>query len=140
VSTFGEFVAMAAKAKGIAGIVCDGLCRDQGGIRALDLPVYTAGSAPSSPGKDGPGEIGAAITCGGVVVHSGDVVVGDEDGVVVVPLADAEAVRAALEQVRQKEARMLAAVQAGQLVPAWVDEVLAAKGCQIIGAASQSPS
>jgi regulator of RNase E activity RraA len=74
------------------------------------------------------------------VVHPGDIVVGDEDGVVVVPLADAEAVRAALEQVRQKEARMLAAVQAGQLVPAWVDEALAAKGCQFIGAAGQPAS
>jgi regulator of RNase E activity RraA len=132
VSTFGEFVVMAAKAKGVAGIVCDGLCRDVGGIRALDIPVYTAGSAPSSPGKDGPGEIGAAVTCGGVVVQPGDVVVGDEDGVVVVPLADAEAVCAGLEKIREKEAGMLRAIQAGQIVPGWVDEVLAAKGCQVI--------
>ena len=132
VSTFGEFVVMAAKAKGVAGIVCDGLCRDQSGIRATGVPTFAAGHAPSSPSKDGPGEIGAAVTCGGVVVHSGDIVVGDEDGVVVVPLADASAVRDALGMIREKEARMLAAIQNGQVIPAWVDEVLAAKGCQII--------
>jgi regulator of RNase E activity RraA len=132
VSTFGEFVAMAAKAKGVAGLVCDGLCRDQGGIRALDLPVFVAGSAPASPSKDGPGEIGAAVTCGGVVVHPGDIVVGDEDGVVIVPLADAEAVCASLAAIREKEARMLAAIQSGQLVPNWVDETLAVKGCQVV--------
>jgi regulator of RNase E activity RraA len=132
VSTFGEFVVMAAKAKGIAGLVCDGLCRDVSGIRAAGIPTYAAGHAPSSPSKDGPGEIGAPITCGGLVVHAGDMVVGDEDGVVVVPLADAEAVCAALVAIRDKEARMQAAIQAGQLVPAWVDEALTAKGCQTI--------
>jgi regulator of RNase E activity RraA len=132
VSTFGEFVVMAAKAKGVAGIVCDGLCRDQSGIRALDVPTYTAGHAPSSPSKDGPGEIGGAVTCGGVVVHPGDIVVGDEDGVVIVPLADAAAVCTGLVAIRDKEARMLAAIQAGQLVPTWVDELLAARGCEII--------
>jgi regulator of RNase E activity RraA len=132
VSTFGEFVVMAAKARGLAGIVCDGLCRDVSGIRATGLPVFAAGSAPSSPGKDGPGEIGAAVTCGGAVVQPGDIIVGDEDGVVVVPLADAPAVGEALQAVRDKEARMLAAIEAGQLIPGWVDDVLAAKGCQII--------
>jgi regulator of RNase E activity RraA len=123
---------MAAKAKGVAGIVCDGLCRDISGIRAIGLPTYTAGHAPSSPSKDGPGEIGGAVTCGGLVVHAGDLVVGDEDGVVVISLADAAAVVTALGAIREKEARMLAAIQSGQLVPAWVDEALAAKGCEYI--------
>ncbi len=132
VSTFGEFVVMAAKAKGVAGIVCDGLCRDISGIRATGVPTYAAGHSPSSPSKDGPGEIGGAVACGGVVVHAGDIVVGDEDGVVVVPRADAGAVCGALVAIREKEARLLAAIQAGQLVPAWVDKALAAKGCEII--------
>jgi regulator of RNase E activity RraA len=131
-STFGERVVAAAKAKGLAGIVCDGLCRDASGIRATGLPTFVTGSVPSSPGKDGPGEIGGAVACGGVVVHSGDLVVGDEDGVVVVPLADAPAVAERLKAIFEKEAHMVADLAAGRLVPEWVDAALAAKGCEII--------
>jgi regulator of RNase E activity RraA len=131
-STFGERVVAAAKAKGLAGIVCDGMCRDASGIRATGLPTFVLGTVPSSPGKDGPGEIGGAVACGGVVVHSGDLIVGDEDGVVVVPLADAPAVAERLKAVFEKEAHMAADLAAGRLVPEWVDAALAAKGCEII--------
>jgi 4-hydroxy-4-methyl-2-oxoglutarate aldolase len=131
-STFGERVVSAAKAKGLAGIVCDGLCRDASGIRATGLPTFVTGSVPSSPGKDGPGEIGGAVACGGVVVHSGDLVVGDEDGVVVVPLADAPAIVERLKAIFDKEAHMVADLAAGRLAPEWVDAALAVKGCEFI--------
>jgi regulator of RNase E activity RraA len=131
-STFGERVVQAAKAKGLAGIVCDGMCRDTSGIRATGLPTFVLGTVPSSPGKDGPGEIGGAVACGGVVVHSGDLIVGDEDGVVVVPLADAPAVAERLKAIFEKEAHMAADLAAGRLVPEWVDAALTAKGCEII--------
>ena len=131
-STFGERVVMAAKAKGIAGIVCDGMCRDASGIRATGVPTFVLGTVPSSPGKDGPGEIGGPVSCGGIVVHSGDVVVGDEDGVVVVPQSDVPAVIERLKAVFDKEAHMAADLAAGRLVPEWVDAALAAKGCEII--------
>jgi regulator of RNase E activity RraA len=131
-STFGELVVLAAKAKGLAGIVCDGMCRDASGIRATGLPVFVAGTVPSSPGKDGPGEIGGAVACGGAVVHSGDIVIGDEDGVVVVPLVDSPGVVDKLVAIREKEEMMLARIQSGQLIPAWVEEILANKGCEII--------
>ncbi len=131
-STFGERVVMAARAKGLAGIVCDGMCRDASGIRATGLPTFVIGAVPSSPGKDGPGEIGGPVSCGGIVVHSGDLIVGDEDGVVVVPLADAPAVAQRLKAVFDKEAHMAADLAAGRLVPEWVDAALAAKGCEII--------
>jgi 4-hydroxy-4-methyl-2-oxoglutarate aldolase len=131
-STFGERVVLAAKAKGIVGIVCDGMCRDASGIRASGLPTFVTGTVPSSPGKDGPGEIGGPVSCGGIVVHSGDLVVGDEDGVVIVPLADAEAVAAKLPAIFDKEAHMAADLAAGKLVPDWVDPALAAKGCEFI--------
>ena len=131
-STFGERVVMAAKAKGVAGIVCDGMCRDASGIRATGLPTFVRGTVPSSPGKDGPGEIGGPVSCGGMVVHAGDVVIGDEDGVVVVALADAPAVAERLQAVFAKEAHMAADLAAGRLVPEWVDAALAAKGCEII--------
>ena len=131
-STFGERVVQAAKAKGLAGIVCDGMCRDASGIRATGVPTFVIGTVPSSPSKDGPGEIGGAVACGGIVVHSGDIVVGDEDGVVVVPLADAPAVAERLKAVAEKEGRMAADLAAGRLVPEWVDAALTAKGCEII--------
>ena len=130
-STFGEFVARAAKAKGLAGIVCDGMCRDLSGIRASGLPTFVLGASPAAPGKDGPGEIGGRVSCGGIVVAPGDIVVGDEDGVVVVPLADAPAVAAALVGVRAKEARMQANQAAGRLIPEWVDTRLAELGCDV---------
>jgi regulator of RNase E activity RraA len=131
-STFGERVVQAAKAKGLAGIVCDGLCRDASGIRVTGLPTFVTGTVPSSPGKDGPGEIGGAVACGGIVVQAGDIIVGDEDGVVVVPQADAPAVAERLKTVAEKEAHMAADLAAGRLVPEWVDAALAAKGCEII--------
>lgn len=131
-STFGELLVLAAKAKGVAGIVCDGMCRDASGIRATGLPVFAAGAVPSSPGKDGPGEIGGAIVCGGAVVHPGDIIVGDEDGVVVVPLRDAPDISAKLESIHEKEMKMLARIKAGHLVPEWVDEFLSSKGCEMI--------
>jgi regulator of RNase E activity RraA len=131
-STFGERVVQAARAKGLAGIVCDGMCRDASGIRATGLPTFVIGMVPSSPGKDGPGEIGGPVACGGIVIHSGDIVVGDEDGVVVVPLADAPAVAERLTAIAEKEGRMAADLAAGRLIPEWVDAALAAKGCEII--------
>jgi regulator of RNase E activity RraA len=131
-STFGEFVVLTAKARGLAGIVCDGMCRDVAGIRATGLPTFALGSVPSSPGKDGPGEIGGPVVCGGLPVHAGDLMVGDEDGVVVVPLTDTPAVLERLAAVRAKEAQMLAQIEAGELTPAWVEEALESKGCAIV--------
>jgi regulator of RNase E activity RraA len=131
-STFGEFVVKAARAKGVAGIVCDGMCRDLSGIRAAGLPTFVLGASPAAPGKDGPGEIGGRVSCGGVVVEAGDIVVGDEDGVVVVPLADGRAVALALDAVRQKEASMQANLDAGRLIPEWVDKRLADLGCELL--------
>jgi regulator of RNase E activity RraA len=131
-SSVGDMVVRTAKARGLAGIVCDGMCRDTSGIRAVGLPTFVVGSVPSTSGKDGPGEIGASVTCGGIPVHSGDIIVGDEDGVVVVPSADAPAVLERLPAIEEKERRRLADIEAGRLIPKWVDETLTAKGCEII--------
>ncbi len=116
-STFGENVVKAAKAKGVAGIVCDGMCRDASGIRATGLPAFAIGCVPSSPSKDGPGEIGGPISCGGVPVHPGDLVIGDEDGVVIVLQGDLATVGARLAAIDAKEAKMTADLAAGVLVP-----------------------
>ena len=131
-STFGENVVKAARTKGVAGIVCDGLCRDATGIRETGMPTFVLGAVPSSPGKDGPGEIGGTVSCGGVAVQPGDLVVGDEDGVVVVPNADLAAVGERLAAIAAKEERMAADLAAGLTLPGWVDAVLSKKGCEMV--------
>ena len=134
-STFGELVALAAVQRGLAGIVCDGLCRDVSGIRATGLATFVSGCIPSSPGKDGPGEIGGPLSCGGVSVHPGDIVVGDEDGVVVVPLADSANVPDRLASLREKEQAVRDRILAGQVAHEWLDALLQEKGCEVIGEA-----
>lgn len=109
----GDLVAGMMKNKGVAAFVTEGLARDKVGILATGLPVFCAGIVPTSPATNGPGTVGAPITCGGIHVRPGDIVVGDADGVVVVPLDRAEAVLATLDAVRAAEAKAIAAVEGG---------------------------
>ncbi len=112
-AVIGDLVAGMMRNKGVAAFVTDGLARDRAGIVEAGLPVFAAGVVPASPAANGPGTVGAPVVCGGIAVNSGDIVVGDADGVVVVPLAQAEAVLEALEAVRAAEARAVAAVAGG---------------------------
>jgi 4-hydroxy-4-methyl-2-oxoglutarate aldolase len=91
--------------KGVAAFVTDGLARDKAGIVACGMPVFCQGIVPNSPAMNGPGVVGAPITLGDVAISSGDIIVGDVDGVVVIPFARAQAVHARLLQVRAAEAR-----------------------------------
>jgi 4-hydroxy-4-methyl-2-oxoglutarate aldolase len=102
----GDLWAMGAKRRGVAALVTDGLVRDLAGLLKVGLPVFAIGHNPNSAFKNGPGTVNLPITCGGVAVSPGDIVVGDLDGVVVVPRAEAEAVAAQLEMVKKKEAEM----------------------------------
>ncbi|RMH44240.1 MAG: RraA family protein [Alphaproteobacteria bacterium] len=113
---------MAANA-GLAAIVTDGVVRDLSGAAAAGIPVFAAGLSPNSPQKDGPGRVGLPITCAGVTVAAGDIVCGDEDGVVVIPAARIAEARAALAAVRDKEAAMEAAVRAGAKAPVWLADL-----------------
>jgi RraA family protein len=83
----GEHMATWAHSRGLAGIIVDGAIRDQHGIASLAFPVYAAGVQPNGPFKHGPGEINTPISCGNIVVNPGDIVVGDEDGIAVIPQA-----------------------------------------------------
>lgn len=109
----GDLVIGMMRNKGVAAFVTEGLARDRAGIVATGLPVFCAGIVPTSPATNGPGTVGAPVVCGGVAVRSGDILVGDADGVVVVPQDRAEAVLAALEAVRAAEAVAVAAVEVG---------------------------
>jgi 4-hydroxy-4-methyl-2-oxoglutarate aldolase len=113
----GDLMLGMARNRGVAGFVTDGLVRDLVGVLAVGLPVYCAGLTANSPGRRGPGSAGLPVTLGGGRVEAGDIVVGDRDGVVVVPLAQAAAVLAQLDRVRAAEAALDARIKAGLEVP-----------------------
>lgn len=118
---------------GVAALVTDGLVRDIAEMRHANLPVWAAGVLPTGPSFDGLGEINTAISCGGVVVRPGDIVVADEDGVVVVAAAEAAQVGVrALEIVERDAVRIREIAETGSFSSLKrMDEILAAKGVVI---------
>ncbi|MFC3338344.1 hypothetical protein [Paracandidimonas soli] len=85
----GEMMGRYGASRGIAAIIINGAIRDRKGLASLPIPVYARGVTPNGPWKSGPGEIGHPIVAGGVSVTPGDLVVGDEDGVIILPREDA---------------------------------------------------
>ena len=122
----GDLLLGMLKNKGCVGFVTDGAVRDLPGIRDVGLPCYATAVTPNSPAKSGPGTVGLPVVVGGVTVGPGDIVVGDEDGVVVVPRALIEATIARLEAVKAAEAAMLAKVQGGMTLPPSIEAMAAA--------------
>jgi len=118
-ATIGDLWAFWAKKIGVAAIVCDGLVRDVAGLLKVGIPVFTRGIKPNSAFKHGPGEVNMDVTCGGVAIGPGDIIVGDSDGVVAVPLAQAEQVAAQLELVRKKEVEAEARIKGGEKLKFW---------------------
>jgi RraA family protein len=127
----GEIMAAWAAKRGVAGFVIDGAIRDVGTLAAGSFPVYARGVTHRGPYKNGPGEINVPVSVGGMVVQPGDIIVGDEDGVLAVAQADAEAVLAAAREQRKKEEATLKAIAAGSIDRRWVDEALRARGCKM---------
>jgi regulator of RNase E activity RraA len=105
IAPWGELLTTASRARGAAGCITDGFVRDIRQIRALKFPVFHAGIAPlDSKGRGIVAEIDVPIRCAGVAVAPGDLIVGDADGVIVVPQAvEAEAVRRAFEKVSSED-------------------------------------
>jgi 4-hydroxy-4-methyl-2-oxoglutarate aldolase len=104
-AVWGHVMTAAAKVRGLAGIVIDGCIRDAAENRADTLPIYCRGIAPGGPHKGWQGNINTPVACAGTVVHPGDIVVGDDDGIVVVPLRRADEVLAeAHERIATEEA------------------------------------
>jgi 4-hydroxy-4-methyl-2-oxoglutarate aldolase len=113
-AVFGELFATEAHRRGLAGIVADGFCRDLRGLRRIGLPVFARGTTPRSGTAVSRAARGATIVCGGVRVSPGDIVFGDDDGVLI---ATAERVAAALETaaaIGRSERAILAAQARGE--------------------------
>ena len=121
----GDRVIGMLKNAGGAGFVTDGPMRDYAGIVAVGLPAWCTGLIPSSPFAKGPGKVGFAVQVGGQQVETGDMIVADQDGVVVVPFARIDAVIARLAVVRELEEALDARVAQGLKVPGAIVELLA---------------
>lgn len=117
----GELMAEYAATQGIAGLVIDGAVRDRQSISGGQLPVFAKGFSHLGPYKSGPGEIHGTVTIGGVTVHDGDVIVGDPDGVVVIPRARALEALEAAERVLESEAQQQQAIRSGTWDRSWID-------------------
>ncbi len=102
-----------ARNRGVAGFVTDGLVRDLEDLETVGLPVFAMGVTPNSPQRRGPGSVGLPIVCGGVSIATGDIVVGDRDGVVVVPRARIDETLESLARVKAAEAATLERVRGG---------------------------
>ena len=114
-AVWGGIMTRAAMKRGIAGLVIDGAVRDVAEIRELGFPVFAAGAVPAGPSKGFGGVIDGAISCAGCPVHPGDLVIGDDDGVAIVPLArEKELLAASQAKIAQEEATM-AEIEAGEL-------------------------
>jgi RraA family protein len=127
----GDIMTSLAAKRGVAGFVIDGAIRDAAELAARPYPVYARGVTHRGPYKNGPGEINVPVSIGGMVVRPGDIIVGDGDGVVAVPQADAEGVLTAAREQKKKEEASLAAIAAGTIDRKWVDASLREKGCKV---------
>lgn len=126
---FGEIMMATAVKIGVAGIVLNGAVRDSEEIGRGEFPLYAAGITHRGPYKDGPGEINVPIAIDGMVIHPGDLIVGDADGLLCVPFDDAEEVLAATRKKMEAERKTLADIAAGKLDTSWIDITLKRIGC-----------
>jgi regulator of RNase E activity RraA len=127
-AVFGGLMCEAASAKGIGGIVVDGAVRDVEELTRLQFPAFSRTVCPGGCDKDGPGEINVPISCGSTVVCPGDLIVGDGDGIAVVPYAHVEDVLELVKQLIDRETARVKDIHAGNLFRPDVDDVLRKKG------------
>ena len=113
---------------GIAGLIVDGCVRDIENLRNMGLPVFARGTVCGSGHKDGPGEVNFPIACGGIVVNPGDLVFGDENGIVVVPQEDIEEAMSSIDKKKAADANRMEEVKRGLLVKPGIDDLLRKKG------------
>jgi len=113
-AVFGELFATEARRRGLAGIVTDGFCRDVRGLRAIGLPVFARGTTPRSGTTVSRAAPGATIVCGGVEVSPGDIVFGDDDGLLIAATERIEAALETAEMIGRAERAILAAQARGE--------------------------
>lgn len=129
-SLMGELMLAHAAKRGVAGFVINGAIRDRDAFVTTNLPTFAAGVTHRGPYKDGPGEINVPIALDGMVIEPGDIMIGDADGVLAVPLACAEDVLKKTQAKQDAEARQMRAIAEGTNDRSWVDAALKERGCE----------
>jgi regulator of RNase E activity RraA len=127
----GEMMVAYAVKRGVAGIVINGAIRDAGSIGAGTFPLFAAGISHRGPYKDGPGEINVPIAIDGMVIEPGDLLIGDEDGLLCVPYDHVADVYHRAVAKHQAEHKQLEQIARGENDRSWVLESLKSKGCQL---------
>jgi regulator of RNase E activity RraA len=130
-SIMGEMMAAYAQFRQIEGIVIDGSIRDYASIHAGTFPIFAAGVTHRGPYKDGPGEINVPIAVDGMVIEPGDLIVGDEDGLLCIPYAHAADIYKAAYKKIEVEKRDIIKMRDGSRDRKWVDETLKRLGCVV---------
>lgn len=124
----GTIMMTACQQLGLAGVVIDGAVRDSLEIDEMDYPVFSVGTNPNGPTKNVPGRIGHPVSCGGVTVRSGDLVLADADGVVVVERGRVEGLLPLARKKVQDEAARIAQIKQGNTSASWLVPALRTAG------------
>ncbi|MFL9927612.1 RraA family protein [Herbaspirillum lusitanum] len=117
----GEIMSTYAEKIGIAGLVIDGAIRDIAAIREKDFPIFARGVTHKGPYKCGPGEINVPVSIDGLVINPGDIIVGDDDGLVAFPQSEAEYLIVKAKEQIQREADTMAAIREDRYDRSWID-------------------
>jgi len=126
---WGGVCSLMMKRRGVPGAIFDGAVRDIGDTRKSEFAVFARAITPRGPELDGPGEVNIPISCGGVCVHPGDIVLADEEGIAIIPPRDAEDVLRIVEAIAAKEEVWEKEADQGQIVMLeFCKEVMAQKG------------
>ena len=120
----GEMMLMQMAKRGVAGVVINGAIRDSHHIRGQALPVFAAGVTHRGPYRNGPGEINVPIAINGMVIEPGDLIIGDDDGLLCVPFDQTDAVFKAATAKFEAEQKQMANIQAGTHDTSWIDKQL----------------
>ena len=128
-SLMGELMLAHAIKRGVGGFVLNGAVRDVEAFLHVNLPVFAAGVSHRGPYKDGPGEINVSVAIDGMVIEPGDLVIGDWDGVLSIPLDDVESILKKTNEKQAAEAVDMAKIEAGEWDRSWVDKTLKDRGC-----------
>lgn len=131
-SLMGEIMFTYAAYKKVSGLVLDGPIRDVKSAQEMALPIFATGATPGGPYKEGPGEINVPVSCGGISVNPGDIVVMDDDGVIIIPLKDAREVLEAAKKLQSTDEAKVIAAGNGTAKRDWVATAIASKNIEII--------